>query len=151
MAGGPRGPVPKRPDQRRRRNKPKDGQPAVAVVKVPRAAAAPGPPPPAAEWHPLVRELYLSLPESGQARFYEPSDWAFARMTCELLSRQLGAEKINASLISTIMSSLDRLLVAEADRRRARLILERDEPTEDAPSVAIMAKYRKAAGGRKRT
>jgi hypothetical protein len=145
MAGGPRGPAPKRPDQRRRRNKPKDGDLETQVVTIPRSSEAVGPPPALEGWHPLARDLYESLSSSGQSQFYEPSDWAFARVTCELLSRQMESEKLNANMIAAVMSALDRLLVAEADRRRARLILEHPEEVQEPASVAIMAKYRRAA------
>lgn len=148
MPGGPRGPAPKRPEQRRRRNKPAEGDLQPQVVTIPRSDEAPAPASADERWHPLARDLYESLKDSGQSQFYEPSDWAFARVTCDLLSRQLFAEKMNGNLIGTVMSALDRLLVAEADRRRARMILERGDEPEESPSVAIMAKYRKAAGGK---
>lgn len=148
MPGGPRGPVPKRPEQRRRRNKPKEGESAPEVVTIPRSSEAVAPAPAKDEWHPLASELYESLKLSGQSQFYEPSDWALARVACELLSRQLSVEKINANLITATMSILSDLLVSEGDRRRARLILERGEEPGEAPAVAIMAKYRRAAGGK---
>lgn len=140
------GPPPKRPDQRRRRNKSPDGI-EPEVVRIPRSPDAQTPPPADERWHQLARELYESLADSGQSIFYEPSDWAFARVTCELLSRQLASERINANLITAVMSALDRLLVAEADRRRARVILERAEEPEESPEVAIMAQYRKDLAG----
>jgi hypothetical protein len=134
-----RGPVPKRPDQRRRRNKQNE-----PTIRVPGLAALPLPADPA--WHSLAGDLYESLERSGQSQFYEPSDWALARVLCELLSRQLIGVRLNANLISVIMAGFDRLLVAEGDRRRARLILEHGGEPEEAPSVAIMAQYKRAAG-----
>src|SRR5690606_10814067 len=81
-SGGSRGPVPKRSSQRRRRNS--DG---VEIATAPAAgAAAPEADP---EWHPLARDWYAALGESGQATFMEPSDWAQARIWAELISREL--------------------------------------------------------------
>lgn len=140
MVAGARGPVPKRTDQRRRRNEPEG-------AKVVKARTRPAPDPQASnpEWHPTIRDLFDSLSQSGMAQFYEPSDWAFARLTCDLLSRSLLAEKLPAMLIGSLMADLQRLGVTEGDRRRMRVELERQEPTEPA-SVSIMEEYRRAAG-----
>lgn len=133
------GPVPKRPEERRRRNK--ESQPEVATVtpistEAPRADA---------NWHPRAKALYESLVRSGQAQFYEPSDWEMAAVACEMLSRQLEGDKPNANMFAVVMSIMTSLLATEGDRRRARLILEHAEDAEAPPAVALMAKYRKAA------
>ena len=146
MAGGPRGPVPKRADQRRRRNTTtKSGEP-TKVTAVP--IAAPISPMPTADldWHPMVIDLYNSLNESGQAQFYEPSDWQFARFVCELASRCLRSDRINGQLVTAVMAGLTDLLATEGSRRRARVELQRG-PSEAPPSVALMEEYRIAAGG----
>jgi len=135
------GPIPKRPEERRRRNK--DSQPEIATVTSIVADA----PSSDENWHPRARALYESLAKSGQAQFYEPSDWEMAAVACEMLSRQLNGEKLNANAVAVIMSIMSSLLATEGDRRRARLILEHEENTEAPPAVALMAKYRKAAGG----
>src|SRR5690606_5981412 len=73
---GTRGPVPKREDERRRRNKNEDGIETTTVkvdegpVKAPDVDT---------EWHPIAQEWFSSLRESAQSRFYEPSDWATAK------------------------------------------------------------------------
>ena len=73
VAMGTRGPVPKRDAERRRRNKPttptKTGA-AGARFPQPRALAG---------WHPSMTRWYKSLAESGQAQFFEASDWEGAR------------------------------------------------------------------------
>ena len=88
--------------------------------------------------------VYESLSRSGQAQFYEPSDHAFAWVVCQLLSDALFADKPNANLIAACFSGLDRLLVTEADRRRARMEFERAEPAGEPAKVAIMARYKRA-------
>ena len=117
------GPVPKRSSERRRRNK--DGQ-------VDTATALPGrvPQPPAeAEWEPLARDWYLSLAESGQAQFYEPSDWQTARILADVLSRNLAGGRLSAALLDTFMSGSARLLVTEAVRGEGAVLRRRDGST----------------------
>ena len=134
------GPVPKRSDQRRRRNK-SDVEVVTTTgartVSVPRMAAS---------WHPIAKRLWKSLKESGQAEFYEPSDWAFAYSLMDDLSHYKNSEKRSAVALQTIYSSFERLLVTEGDRRRARVELERGgESQSDPAKVAIMDQYRRAA------
>jgi hypothetical protein len=74
----PRGPVPKPSSQRRRRNKPEGAAPAKPPAR--RVVAAPSPDP---EWHPIALDWFNSLEESGQAQFYEASDWMTARYIAE--------------------------------------------------------------------
>jgi hypothetical protein len=100
-------------------------------------------------WHPAVIRLYDSLAKSGEVQFFEPSDWAFARLTCDILTRWFAdPEKMPAMLVSSCMANLTRLGVTEGDRRRMRVELERGGEQAEPASVAIMAKYRNAAKGR---
>lgn len=43
-------------------------------------------------WHPLVKEMWESFRRSGQAVFWEPSDWMMAVLFCENLSRDLSPQ-----------------------------------------------------------
>lgn len=141
MAMNP-GPVPKRSDQVRRTNN-KGTQEKVYVegpVEIPE---------PNEKWHPAARQLWDSLPESGQSRYYEPSDWALAYVLMEDLTHYLRSRSRPGVKLSAILSGLTSLLVTEGDRRRVRMEIERaghesDLPDAD-PTVAIMADYRKMA------
>lgn len=98
----------------------------------------------AEDWHPLAREWFRSLAESGQSYMYEPSDWATARVLAELLSRALKAGKLTASLIERWQVGATELLTTEGARRRLRLELEKApaaDPLEEA-AVADLAAYR---------
>lgn len=117
---GERGPVPKRSDHRRRTNEP-DG----AIDKAPGADRVEIPEPDAA-WHSIARDWYLSLGESGQHLWYEPSDWQFARFVAELTSKALTASRLNGQLITAVMAGMTELLTTEGARRRARVELERE-------------------------
>lgn len=80
-------------------------------------------------WHPLARDWYRSLGESGQSVYYEPSDWQTARVLAELLSKALRAGRVTAALIERWQSGATELLTTEGARRRAQIELQR--PTED--------------------
>lgn len=139
------GPVPKRSDQRRRRNA-SDGP---AVVKA-EAGKAPTIPRASGDWHPIAKRWYQSLKDSGQSQFYESSDWLTAVYVAEAMSRNLSQGKFSAQLFQSVMSAMTDLLTTEGARRRARVELEREDTGEDAEElarVALMDAYRQAAGG----
>jgi hypothetical protein len=139
LDGGAMPPTPKRSSERRRTNSPKsDTVPMTGVVSVP-VLNLDNP-------HPLVVELYDSLQRSGQSQWYEPSDWVRAKITCELLSRQLWAGRVSSTMYQAIQADLAALMTCEGDRRRLRMEIERDDHsvTEDDPRVSLMQSYRKS-------
>ncbi len=130
---GTRGPVPKRSDQRRRTN-----APAVPVT----AATGNGSVAPDADpsWHPVALAWFGSLARSGQASFYEPSDWAVAVLIAESMSRDLlpqvvgvtdSGEVVKSDIplkgasLSAYLRAMSVLLVTEGDRRRLSVELSR--------------------------
>lgn len=138
------GPIPKRSDERRRRNVPDGG-----ITTAPSLAETAPPPPPSDHWHTMAKDWYVSLGQSGQAVFYQPSDWQVARVWAELLSRQLESDKVSAVMITAWASSAAELLTTEGSRRRGRLELERGgqvDEDEDA-SVTALDAYRAQLGG----
>ncbi|MGK5728170.1 hypothetical protein [Streptomyces sp. URMC 124] len=138
------GPVPKRSDQRRRRNT--DDGPALVKGE---AGKAPTIPRASGDWHPIAKRWFQSLKDSGQAAFYEQSDWLTAVYVAEAMSRNLASTKFSAQLFQSVMSAMTDLLTTEGARRRARVELERLEDIEDpaeAARVTLMESYRKAAG-----
>jgi len=144
MAGtaGTRGPVPKRSSERRRRNKESQVEQVKPLVETVDA------PPAEARWHAIARDWYESLRTSGQARYFEPSDWQAARYVAEVMSRHLKARRLSAQLFAGIWSAMSDLLTTEASRRRVRMEIEREmgEPAEKA-SVTAIADYRKVLRG----
>lgn len=144
---GTRGPIPKRSEERRRVNK--DDGPALIQAPAGSPEGTPVLPDPDPLWHPIAADWYLSLRESGQAAFYEPSDWAVARYAAHVMSQVLMSEKgPNGQLVAALNSVMSSLLTTEGDRRRARMELERKKP--DSPrlaSVSPLDSYRDIAGG----
>ena len=135
-------PVPKRSDQVRRTN----NKALVEKIEVEGSVTVPKPHP---KWHPAARQLWDSLPDSGQSRYYEPSDWAMAYVLMDDLSHYLRSHSRQGVKLSALMSGFTTLLLTEGDRRRVRMEIERAgssmEAAEDDPTVAIMADYRKMA------
>jgi hypothetical protein len=122
MAGKPGsgGPVPKRSTQRRRTNKPE-----IPIVAAPAAVVVSDAPAADDSWHSLAAEWFNSLAGSGQAQFFEPSDWAQAKVWAYLLSVELFKDKPSAMMIAAWASGAAELLTTEGARRRMRIELER--------------------------
>lgn len=143
---GTRGPIPERSDARRRRNKPEGPELIQASSGAPEDV--PKLPEPDPLWHPIAADWYLSLRESGQAAFYEPSDWAVARYVAELMSRGLSTDRPpNGQYVAALNSAMASLLTTEGDRRRARVELERKKMGPRLASVKPLDAYRDIAGG----
>jgi len=147
------GPVPNRSEDlaRPRERKGKDIVPVtkgeLRKVRIPAADS---------KWHPIAKRLYNSLKVSGQADFYQQSDWALAWSICEDLSvykqprydRITGEEyfKRSGQMLQTIYTAMERLLVTEGDRRRVRIELSAPEPEAESAAVLAIADYRADLG-----
>ncbi|MGW6404511.1 phage terminase small subunit [Streptomyces sp. NPDC055134] len=97
-------------------------------------------------WHPIAKRLWDSLKESGQADFYQASDWARAYSLCENLSYYKKSGKRSGQMLQTIYSAFERLLVAQGDRRRVRIELHEPEPEEQSAAVLVIVDYKMALG-----
>lgn len=125
---GERGPIPKRSDEKVRRNVeefPVEKVHVVGIVEPPELGLAE----PVSH---LIVDLYESYKDSAQARYYEPSDWHYIRMTLSLLNEQLLSPVKNGQIIASLYSALSNVLTTEGDRRRVRMEVERSSST--APS-----------------
>jgi len=144
---GAHGPIPKRSEERRRRNK--DDGPEMIQAPSGGPEDLPDLPEPDALWHPIAADWYLSLRESGQSAFYEPSDWAMARYAAHVMSQVLLSDRgPNGQLVAALNSVMSSLLTTEGDRRRARMELERKKPAgPKLASVSPLDSYRDIAGG----
>lgn len=122
-----------------------------SVTKAPSGAPVDLPELPEADplWHPIAADWYMSLRESGQAVFYQPSDWAVARYAADLMSKVLQSERgPNGQLVAALNSVMSSLLTTEGDRRRARMELDRKKPASQGDAkVTALDDYRSAFGG----
>lgn len=134
---GTRGPVPKRSDRRIRRNK-ENGTvekiPVIGPVEVPDLGFD--------DPHPIVEDLYRSLTESAQSKYYEPSDWQYARLALHFADQLLKSPKPNGQILSVVNQMFTSLLVSEGDRRRVQLEIERNEANGVVVDVAQMFRDR---------
>ncbi|MGH8879679.1 MAG: hypothetical protein ACRD0P_20410, partial [Stackebrandtia sp.] len=140
---GTRGPIPKRADQRRRRNV--DTRPdTVSAPSGPVAA-----PPLGFAAHDVAQAWYDSLAESGQAQYFEPSDWQAARFIAYDMTRHLNSGRASAQMLAALWSGMSDLLSTEAARRRVRMEIERAADEGDAEVsgvVTVLDDYRRAVG-----
>lgn len=138
------GPPPKRSDQRRRRNKPDENQPTLTVVKDSALRPVVKAPRVSPSWHPLMKDWFRSLKQSGQSRFYEPSDWQTARLLAEVMSQELNnGEGVKASMLSEFNRAAASLMTTEGERRRLRVELQAAEAgAVDDESSSVMSHYK---------
>lgn len=131
------GPVPKRSEDRVRH-----GEPGIPVeklevegtVEIPDLNMPFRP-------HPMVVDFYESLKNSAQSKYYEPSDWEYARLACFIMQTIVTAKRPSSEMYKNLQSALSNLLVTEGDRRRLRLEVVRNaEKSQEDPEEAEMAK-----------
>ena len=153
---GSRGPIPKREAERMGHSKPEtpiDAVPVSGSVQIPTADP---------KWHPTARLIYDSLPSSGQAKFYEPSDWSTAYLLAESLSRDLKPQSIGitdegkvirayvplkGASLAAYLKGFAALGVTEGDRRRMGIEIDRKPQKPALTAVTVMDEYRDALGG----
>lgn len=145
---GQRGPVPNRSEDLARDRSRKGGDQQAVTKGTLREVVIPEPDP---EWHPIAKMLWDGMVNSGQADFFQESDWAFAYSLMEdvtrykepLVNRETGELyfKRSGQMLQTIYSSMERLLVTEGDRRRARIELVEPESDEESAAVLAIADY----------
>jgi hypothetical protein len=134
------GPVPNRSEDLARPRERRGGQVAPVTKGVARGVRIPHAD---SEWHPIARKLWDSLKTSGQSDFYQNSDWAFAYSVCDDLSYYKKAGQRSAVMLASINSAMERLLVTEGDRRRARIELDSPEEGPTPASVTVLDDYKK--------
>jgi len=138
------GPVPKRSEERRRRNARTEAGASTEVEKL-EAPGSVDAPEPDEDWHPIALGLYRSVEDSAFRRFYEPSDWMVLFLTCESLSRDLGEQVVGITeqgdvvrdtipLKGASLTAYSRvfasLLLTDGDRRKLRLEIDRRDALE---------------------
>jgi hypothetical protein len=137
------GPIPKRDSQRRRTEPNRD------PLRTATGAQPFDPPKGNPKWHPVARRWFDSLKVSGQAVFWEPSDWAVAEILAETMSRELRPKfvaldaqgdpilretPIPGAALGAILRGMTDLAVTEGARRRARIELERPKVSDAGPA-----------------
>lgn len=116
-------------------------------------------PPAREEWHDIAKHFYEGLQKSPQRLYYELSDWMLAFLLCEQISRELdpkfvGFKKVEdgetsrgvpvmidvehyevmpiaGGSMSSILRAMEKLMVTEIDRRKARVEIDRGAVVEE--------------------
>lgn len=155
------GPVPKRSEERRRRNARTEAGEAMDVETVaapPEAPPVEAPPTPD-HWEPMVQAFYEGVKASLFVKFYEPSDWHVLLITMESLHRDLQEQfvgidektgevirdrvPIKGASLNAYSKVWASLLLTDGDRRRLRLETERASSGQPAePTEAQVAQTR---------
>ena len=115
----PRGPAPKPPSQRRRRNTPKSYGVAEVVV----AGQAEEQPPLGFDAHALVADLWAALAQSVESSFYSAADWQRARMEMFYANELIRNGQPSANQWGAVQHTLSELLVSPAVKRRDGSVL----------------------------
>ena len=105
------GPVLKRSDQRRRRNKS-----ALGLDKI--IGAAESVPDLGAEVNPMVADWYASLAEGAEAAYYTPALWQRARIVAVMLSKLLETGRPSSQMYAALQGDMKALLVDAGELRR---------------------------------
>lgn len=159
---GQRGPIPKTEAElaRPRERRGSDEQETLHGERRAVTWAIPADP----DWHPIAKHIYESVATSGQADFYQDSDWAILYSLCDdvsyyktpskavAINRKTGEvheyeKPRSGQMLQAIMSGLSALLLTEGERRRVRMELQ--SPAEEKPDLKVVAmnKYRDLAEG----
>ena len=133
---GTRGPVPKRSEDRIRRNieEPVEKVLAIGVVEVPDLDIP--------DAHPMIVDFYESLKDSAQSQYYEASDWQHARIVCHFLDMQIKSSKPSGQMLATLNSMMTDMLITEGSRRRVRLEIEREQAAGQVIDLAETLRQR---------
>lgn len=98
------------------------------------------------EWHQIAKDVYNGCKNSGQADFYQQSDIALLYSLCDDLSYYKSSSKRSGQMLQSIYSAMERLLVAEGDRRRVRIELHAPEQQTESAAVLAIADYKNDLG-----
>lgn len=125
------GPAPKRDAERARSNEPASGAARhgeLRPVNIPNADRK--------NWHKRAIEWYDSLKNSGQADYFQESDWAQAKIVCDYLTQWY--DRPRAMDMANIMAMMGRLGTSEGDRRQI-LRIELEQPVVEEKSAQLVA------------
>ena len=129
------GPVPKRSDERIRRNKPE-----YEITTIEATGTVDQPDLGFEDPHPITVELWESMSQSAQSQFYEPTDWAYAKFVLHHADQLLKNSRPSAQMFQGITSSFGDLLMSEGSRRRVAMEIERNKA--NAQVIDISAEFR---------
>lgn len=137
---GTRGPIPKRSEERVRRNKSD-----IEIDKIEVSGPVEAPDLGFTPRSDIATELWESVKASGYTAYYEPSDWQVLRfviLNLDNYAANLEAGKpASSKMLAELMAAFSTLLLTEGDRRRLRIEVSRDTNKPSA-SITDISDYR---------
>ena len=99
------------------------------------------------EWCPVAVSLWEAAQASGQADYYQQTDWAVLYLTLDQITYLYEQSRRSPEFLKAVYSALGALMFTEADRRKANveLVTASAKETSDAV-VAVMDDYKKSLG-----
>lgn len=140
------GPVPKRSGERSRRNEPALGAARMGeMLPVKKPSADRG------NWHKRALSFYESAEKSGQAAYWQQSDWEMLKIACDLLTNFYDAVERGGRGSSMIMENFLKIVgdlgMTEGSRRRdLRLELEAPQVPQKSASDSAKDMYKSRLG-----
>lgn len=94
-------------------------------------------------WHARALAWFESLKTSGQADYFQDSDWAQAKIIADMLTYVYDVKfQRTAQMMDTISTMMSKLGTTEADRRQLlRLELEHPVELDESPGVKAEVAY----------
>ena len=91
------------------------------------------------------KQWFRALKKSGQAAFYQDSDWQEARIVAYLITKEMNRDTgPRAGMMDVIFSRADNLMTTEGARRRLRVELHaaQEQDNSKEATVSMIDQYR---------
>lgn len=136
------GPIPKRSEERTRRNKLDE---SGLELKKGNAFGVEAIPPAREDWPDEVHQWYKALAESGMSTYYEMSDWAQALIIGDALAEFYSRDPGRRSwqMVDTVLKHMATLGTTEGERRRMRIELEPASVPEKSAAEKAKDRWKK--------
>lgn len=135
--------IPNREDDLARPRERKGGQVTPVTTGVLRLVTRPQADP---EWEPFVRDFFDAFGRSGEADFYQDSDWYTLKLVCHQMNQHMKSNLRSAGMFGEIMRALGPLLATEGHRRLAHIELKKAAPPKVPASVTAIDETRRKLG-----
>ena len=96
--------------------------------------------------HPLIADMWNTVQESSEARFYSEADWERLRFELWYANQAMRSNRpVSGHTWAAIQHGLTELLISPAAKRRAAIELKPPGPDTDAvAAVSMLGKYRQS-------
>lgn len=93
-------------------------------------------------WSANARKWYESLGTSGQADFFQDSDWAFALFIADEMTDYSKQARKSPEKLKALIDAMARLGTTEVDRLKSRIELQAPAEVEESVGEAAVADYK---------